>query len=68
MSMLKKPSTNIFRRVDEKEDIWALDSSNDVFFPEHKILMDLGKILERVYTMTPDHFNGVFNKAKQNLN
>ncbi len=29
--------------------------------------MDLGKILERVYTMTPEHFEGVFVKDKQNL-
>jgi len=26
--------------------------------------MDSGKILERVYTMKPDHFEGVFDKKK----
>lgn len=67
MNAQRKPSTNFFRVVDKEKDIWALDSDNGVFFPDHKILMDLGKILERVYTMEPDHFEGVFTKSKQNL-
>lgn len=67
MNAQRRPYTNFFRVVDKEKDIWALDSDNGVFYPDHKILMDLGKILERVYTMEPDHYEGVFSKTKQNL-
>lgn len=46
MNMQKKPSTNYFRCIDEKNDIWALDSDKGVFKYDHIILMDMGKILE----------------------
>lgn len=63
MNMQKKPATNFLRCINKEEDIWALDSDNGVFYPDHKILMDLGKILERVYTMEPDEFNCIFQKS-----
>ena len=31
MNMQKKPSTNFFRCIDDKNDIWALDSDKGVF-------------------------------------
>lgn len=62
MNAQKKPFSNILRLIDKDKDIWAIDSFPMVFEPDHKILMDMGKILEKVYTMEPDHFNSVFSK------
>lgn len=67
MNAQKKPYSHCLRLVDKENGIWGLDSFPSIFEPHHKILMDMGKILERVYTMEPDHFQALFNKNKLNL-
>ena len=67
MNAQRKPSSSFLRCVDKENDIYALDSDSGVFPPYHKILMDMGNILEKVYTMEPEHFEGVFIKGKQDL-
>lgn len=45
-----------------------------IFQPDHKILMDLGKVLEKVYTMEVGEFNTFFshdtkpNEGNQGIN
>jgi hypothetical protein len=67
MNAQKKPYTGFLRCVDKVNNKWALDGDSGVFTPHHLILIQMGKILERVYTMEPDHFNHTFLKDRQNL-
>lgn len=48
----------IFRRINK--ELWGLDGGLKLFFPDHKILMEGGKIMERMFTMEVDEFNEVF--------
>lgn len=65
MNAQRKPSTSFLREVDP--GVYALDGDSGVFAPYHQILMDMGNILEKLYTLSPERFNGVFLKSKQNL-
>ena len=56
----RKPITNILRR--KGDGIWALDGDSGLFEHQHLILMDLGKVFERQYTMTSDEFRKVLLK------
>lgn len=67
MNAQKKPYTSFMKCVDKEKNVWAFDSDSGMFAPNHLILIQMGKILERVYTMEPDHFNATFIKGKQNL-
>lgn len=75
----RKPTTCILRRVADpiyRKDntsnepsigVWALDSDTTPLNPESEILMFLGKILERMYTMEVDDFDSLLVKSKQDL-
>lgn len=67
MNAQKKPYTSFMKCLDKEKNLWAFDSDSGMFTPNHLILIQMGKILERVYTMEPDHFNATFIKDKQNL-
>lgn len=58
MSMQKKPTLSVLRWIEG--DLWGLDGGFSYFYPDHEILMSMGKILERVYTLDVDEFNTVF--------
>jgi len=69
----RKPVTNFLRKLDEKHGIYALDGDPGLFFYRNALLMDLGKVLERFLTLTPEVFNGALlgkdkEKAKENKN
>ena len=59
----RKPVTVCLRRMDEKSDIWAVDSDSGIFSIEKSILMDLGKIIERFLTMDKTSFEQSLVKA-----
>lgn len=42
------------------DNIFALDSDKGIFKYEYTVLMDLGKIVERSLTMTPESFKSTF--------
>lgn len=65
MNAQRKPSTSFLREVDN--GVYALDGDSGVFAPYHQILMDMGNILEKLYTLSPERFNAIFVKDKQNL-
>lgn len=53
----RKPITNIIRRIDSDKKIYAMDSDTNPFNSKIEILLFLGKVLERMYTMPVDDFN-----------
>jgi hypothetical protein len=61
--MQKKPCQCVLQRIDGSKDLWALNGSVSIFEPDHKILLEMGKILERVYTLSPDEFHNTFSKS-----
>ena len=64
----RKPATNFLRKLDQKNDIYAFDSDPGIFYYKNAILMDLGKVLERFLTLTPEVFTDVLlTKNKQKL-
>jgi hypothetical protein len=65
MSSQRKPITNIVRKLED--NIYALDSDKAPFESRIEILLNLGKILERMYTMTVDDFNHLLLKETQDL-
>ena len=62
----RKPITNIIRRIDKEKNIYAMDSDNNPFESKVDILLFLGKVLERMYTMPVDDFNQLFLKEFEN--
>lgn len=67
MSSQRKPTTNILRRVDKENEIYALDSDTNPFEASNEILMFMGKVFERMYTMEVDEFNSLLLKSQQDL-
>lgn len=67
MSSQRKPTTNILRKVDKEKGIYALDSDTNPFEASNEILMFMGKVFERMYTMEVDEFNSLLVKSKQDL-
>ena len=51
----RKPTTKIIRKMGP--DMYAMDSDSEPFTSRMEILLFLGKVLERMYTMSPDEFN-----------
>lgn len=51
----RKPVTKIVRKINS--DMYAMDSDSDPFVSRMEILLFLGKVLERMYTMNPEEFN-----------
>lgn len=43
----RKPTSNFLRKLDAEKGIYALDSDKGLFESPNKILMDLGKVMER---------------------
>lgn len=60
----RKPVTNILRKV--APGVYAMDSDSNPFNSRIDMLLDLGKVLERMYIMDPDHFNRNLMKAHIN--
>ena len=56
----RKPITFLLKKVGD--NIFALDSDKGIFKYEYTVLMDLGKIVERSLTMTPEAFRATFLK------
>ena len=52
----RKPITNFLRKIDEKNQIYALDSDPGLFVFRNMILMDLGKVIEKQLTMRRQDF------------
>lgn len=62
----RKPVTNILRKLDESKGIYGLDGDPGIFQYKNDILLNLGRVLERFLTLTPDEFNSSLlkNNAK----
>ena len=58
MSSQRKPITNIVRKMEN--NLYAMDSDKSPFESNVQVLMDMGKILERMYTMDIDRFRKCF--------
>ncbi len=56
----RKPVTNILRKVDD--GIYAFDSDKGVFQYPNLILMDLGKVSERQFTLSSEEFRKMLLK------
>lgn len=74
----RKPTTCILRKISDSVPghgstgasstaIWAMDSDTTPINPDSEILMFLGKVLERMYTMEVDDFESLLIKSKQKL-
>lgn len=60
----RKPSTCFIKPIDKKEGIYALESDNGIFVKPTAVLSDLGKIVERQLTMSPEDFERSLVKGK----
>ena len=52
----------MIRKLDPKNGIYAFDSDNGLFDSKNKVLMDLGKVMERQLTLDPVTFNNALSK------
>ncbi|KAL4427251.1 hypothetical protein ABPG74_011487 [Tetrahymena malaccensis] len=60
----RKPTSNMLRKLDPKNGIYALDSDSGLFETPNQILMDLGKVMERQLTLDPETFrNGLLKNS-----
>ncbi|EGR34709.1 mitochondrial mRNA processing protein, putative [Ichthyophthirius multifiliis] len=59
----RKPTTNYLRRLDKEKGIYAFDSDSGIFEAPNKILMDLGKILEKQLTLDEQTFKDALLKT-----
>lgn len=70
----RKPITNIITKIVKEEDspsgepIYALDSDKGLFNGQETILMHLGKVMERHFTMEEEDFNINLVKGKIPVN
>jgi hypothetical protein len=64
MGSQRKPITNIVRNLGD--GLWAMDSDSSPFHSNVEILMEMGKVLERMYTMDIDRFNKAFLEKDDN--
>lgn len=67
MSSQKKGTTSFLRCVDPAEDLWALDSDSGLFVYNHQILLDMGRVIEKMCAMEMDRFTKLFVKGHQRL-
>lgn len=62
----RKPVTNFLRKLDESKGIYGLDGDPGIFQYKNVILLNLGKVLERYLTLTPEEFNSALLKKNAN--
>lgn len=62
----RKPVTVVLSYVDREKDIMAVDSDSGLFSFNEPILMNLGKIIERSLTMTPEAFHSALSPESIN--
>ena len=63
----RKPVTNFLRKLDEEQGVYAFDSDPGLFYYRNAILLDLGKVLERFLTLTPEVFTQVLLGKDKNV-
>ncbi len=60
----RKPVTNFIRKIDEENQIYAIDSDPGLFKIRNGILMEMGKVVEKTLTLDPDTFRSILLKKQ----
>ena len=61
----RKPVTNIIKKIDAEKKIYAMDSDSNPFASKIEVLLQLGKVLERMYVMSIEDFQYLFMKGHE---
>ena len=67
MSSYKSGSSCFLRKLHGSPDIYAVDSDQGLLEPKHKILMDMGHIIEKICIKDVEEFQGMYVKSHQDL-